>query len=108
MYFDQLWNSLFQSPFSMLITLEFTRLGASMHLDLYILFGQYITCTTSHTYTKLLHIHTIYYWEKVVIIYTDAHSSIDSKTKFKMKKKTVFNTKNSPIMQSQTLKRMSY
>lgn len=113
MYFDQLWNSLFQSPFSMLITLEFTRLGASMHLDLYKLFSQYITCTTSHTYTKPLHIkythiHTIYYWAKVVIIYTDAHSSIDSKTKFKMKKKTVLNTKNSPIMQSQTLTGMSY
>lgn len=66
MYFDQLWNGLFQSPFSMLITLEFTRLGASMHLDLYTLFSQYITCTTSHTYTKPLHIkythiHTIYY-----------------------------------------------
>ena len=98
MYFDQLWNSLFQSPFSMLITLEFTRLGASMHLDLYKLFGQYITCTTSHTYTKPLHIkythtHTIYYWAKVVIIYTDAHSSIDSKTKFKMKKKNSFKHK---------------
>ena len=51
MYFDQLWNSLFQSPFSMLITLKFTSQGASMHLDLYKLFGQYITCTISHTYT---------------------------------------------------------
>ena len=56
MYFDQLWNSLFQSPFSMLITLKFTSQGASMHLDLYKLFGQYITCTTSHTYTQPLHI----------------------------------------------------
>ena len=55
MYFDQLWNSLFQSPFSMLITLKFTSQGASMHLDLYKLFGQYIH-VLHHTHTHNLSI----------------------------------------------------